>query len=321
MTDSLLLRVTRIRREAPEVLSFELCDRLGRELPAYEPGAHLDIDLPNGLRRSYSLLDDSRGQRCGVYSIAVRREASSRGASAWFHDAARVGATLRAGLPRSGFELADSSGHALLVAGGIGITPMLSMLAARTRLARSWELHYSYPTRRQAAFVGRLRELQACSGGLGRLALHASRERHSRLDVGALLKDLAPQAHAYCCGPAGLIDGFVAAAAGRAADTVHVERFQAEPSAAAGGFEVELARSGRRIPVAPGSSLLDALLDAGVGLNFSCTQGVCGTCRIGVLAGIPDHRDSCLTQDERDANDVVIACCSGARSASLVLDL
>ena len=321
MTDCLLLCVTEIRREAPEVLRFELRDRLGRELPAYEPGAHLDIDLPNGLRRSYSLLGDARGQRCGVYSIAVQRESASRGASAWFHDAARVGATLRAGLPCNGFDLADSPEHALFVAGGIGITPLLSMLAARTRLGRPWELHYSYATRRQAAFVDRLRDLQARSGGLGRVALHASRERKARLDVGALLKGLAPRAHVYCCGPASLIDAFVAAAAGRAADTVHVERFQAEHGAAAGGFEVELARSGRRIAVAPGSSRLDALLDAGLGLSFSCTQGVCGTCRIGVLAGIPDHRDSCLTQDERDANDVVIACCSGARSASLVLDL
>lgn len=321
MTDCLLLRLTQIRWEARDVLSFELRDSLGRELPAYRPGAHLDIDLPNGLRRSYSLLDDPGGRPCAAYSIAVQRESPGRGASAWLHDAVRVGSTLRAGLPRNDFELANSPRHALFVAGGIGITPMLSMLAARTRLGRSWELHYTFARQERAAFADRLRELQARSGGIGRVVLHASRESHTRLDVAALLAGLAPQEHAYCCGPASLVDAFVAAAAGRVADTVHVERFQAAQPAAERGFEVQLARSGRRIAVAPGSSLLDALLDAGVALNFSCTQGVCGTCRIGVLAGIPDHRDSCLTQPEKDANDVMIACCSGALSDSLVLDL
>lgn len=321
MSDSLTLVLTQIRLEAPDVLSFELRDARRQELPAYGPGAHLDLDLPGGLRRSYSLLDDACNLPCSHYAIAVKRESSSRGASAWLHDVARVGASLRASPPRNDFGLVDSAEHALFVAGGIGITPILPMLEARTRLGRSWALHYTFRTREDAAFVERLQDLEASSGGVGELRLHASRECGTRLDLSGLLQDLAPRAHAYCCGPAGLIDAFVQASSGRAAETVHVERFQSAQVAADGGFEVELARSGRRISVPAGSSILDVLLDAGIPMNFSCTQGVCGTCRVGVLAGRPDHRDSCLTQTERDANDVVIACCSGALSSRLVLDL
>ena len=321
MTDGLTLVLTQIRLEAPDVLSFELCDARRRELPAYGPGAHLDLDLPGGLRRSYSLLDDVGDAACSHYTIAVKREPSSRGASAWLHDVARVGAILHASTPRNDFDLIDSPESALFVAGGIGITPMLPMLAARTRQGRPWVLHYTFQTSESAAFVERLQALEASSVGAGELHLHASRERGTRLDLHRLLRALAPGAHAYCCGPTGLIDAFVRAASARGPETVHVERFQSAQAAADGGFEVELARSGRCIAVPTGSSMLDVLLDAGISMNFSCTQGVCGTCRVGVLAGRPDHRDSCLTQAEREANDVVIACCSGALSPRLVLDL
>lgn len=321
MTDCPSLLLTQIRWESQDVLSFELRRSDGGELPGYAAGAHIDVEVPGGLRRSYSLLDLPAARRGPRYRFAVKREPRSRGASAWFHERARVGMTLRVVDLRNDFPLADSVEHALFVAGGIGVTPMLPMLAERTRLGRSWELHYTVATQACAAFVRPLRALEAHSEGRGHLHLHASRELDARLDVPGLLAALPQRVHAYCCGPAGLIDAFLAAAAERPPHTVHIERFASAQDAAAGGFELQLARSGRRIAVAAGSSMLDALLDAGVPMNFSCTQGVCGTCRVGLLAGIPDHRDSCLTQAERDANHVVIACCSGARSPSLTLDL
>jgi vanillate O-demethylase ferredoxin subunit len=181
-------------------------------------------------------------------------------------------------------------------------------------------LHLAVRDRRSVPFAALLDQYARTDGG--RVLRYVSAEGCGRPDVQALVRSAAPDAHLYCCGPSGMIDAFVEAARHRSPATVHHERFAAaEAAATVGGFTVQLARDGRCLDVPPGKSILDVLLDAGLEVPYSCTQGVCGSCRLAVLEGTPDHRDSYLTDDERAANDALMPCCSGSLSQRLVVDL
>ena len=309
--------IRQIRLEAADIHAFELVAADGRPLPPAAPGAHVDLDLPGRLRRSYSLF----GGVAGSWNIAVKREAAGRGASAWLHDKARVGQVLQAHAPVNDFALDESAPASVLVAGGIGITPILAMVERLAALGRPWRLHHVARTEKHLAFRERLRALAAASGG--ELHLHVSADS-GRPDLRAIAAAAPAGAQLYACGPAAMLDDFVAAtaAAGIEPARCHVERFGATTApAAAGGFAVELARSGQVLQVPRGRSVLDVLLDHGVDVAYSCMQGICGSCRVGVRAGVPDHRDDCLGEDERASNAVMMVCCSGARSERLVLDL
>lgn len=302
--------VRQARLECEGVLSFELEAAGGGTLPGYTAGAHVDVALPGVGMRSYSLIDAPQAQpRC--WRIAVKKDAAGRGGSRWLHDQLRVGQLLQATAPANDFALAEDAAHSVLIAGGIGITPLVSMIGRLRELGRSWELHYA------ASSPGAMAFREQVAGNTTHYFSGAS-----RMDIAALLQGAAPVTHFYCCGPASMIDAFVAAGAGKDPGTIHFERFAATQAAATdGGFTLQLARAGRSLPVPAGKTILDVLLDAGVDVPYSCTQGVCGTCRIPVLGGEPDHRDDYLTDDERAANDCIIACRSGARSATLALDL
>jgi len=215
----------------------------------------------------------------------------------------------------------EDAPHSVFVAGGIGITPILAMLERLSALGRPWALHYVARTPRRMAFRERLLALAARGGG--RLVLHLSGEG-GRPALAGIVAAAPAGAHWYACGPNAMLDAFTAAAnaAGIDGDRVHVERFaSAAAPATDGGFAVELARDGRRFEVPAGKSVLDVLLDHGVDVPYSCMQGICGSCRVGVKAGEPEHRDECLGDDERAANTAMTVCCSGSRSALLVLDL
>ena len=313
--------IRQIRLEAEDIHSFELAAADGGLLPGFEAGAHVDLDLPGRLRRSYSLYGapGGHGQGCGGWHIAVKREAAGRGASAWLHEHARVGQVLQAYAPVNDFALVEGAPHSVFVAGGIGITPVLAMLERLAALGRPWQLHYAASTPRRMAFRERLQQLAARSGG--GLVLHISAEG-GRPALAGIVAAAPPGAHLYACGPGAMLDAFVAAAAAAGIDAgrVHVERFgSAAAPATDGGFTVELARDGRRFEIPAGRSVLDVLLDHGVEVPYSCMQGICGSCRVGVKAGEPEHRDECLGEAERAG--AMTVCCSGSRSALLVLDL
>ena len=314
---SLRLRLVRISYEAERVCSFEFEDVYGGLLPPATPGAHVDISLPSGLSRSYSLVGTGAALR--RYVVAVHHAPNSRGGSALMHETLRVGTILDVGRPRNNFPLVEDAPHSVLIAGGIGVTPLLSMVDRLIALGRSFELHYSARTEDSAAYRRRLLDLDRDD------QVHFHFDGGSPadfLDIGAICSAAPADAHLYCCGPTSMLESFTLATADRPESQVHLEHFSpAESAATDGGYVVALGRSGREFQIAPGTSILDTLLDDGLDLSYSCSEGTCGSCEVRVLEGIPDHRDSVLTPEERRANDRMMICCSGSKSGRIVLDL
>jgi ferredoxin-NADP reductase len=304
--------------EAEDIVSLELVAPDGAALPAFTAGAHIDLSLGKGLVRSYSLVNDPA--QTDRYVVAVNLDPASRGGSRCIHETLQAGQPVEVSAPRNHFPLVEDAPHVVLIAGGIGITPLLCMIRRLNALGRHWTLHYSARSRAKAAYLGALREL---AEPFGRLDFHFVNECGGRLpDLAALVGASPAGSHLYCCGPAPMLHAFEAAAAGRAAGTVHVEYFSAQQDAAtAGGFEVMLARSGRSLRIQPGESILDALLADGVDVGHACKEGVCGACQTRVLEGVPDHRDAYLSPREKSAGDSIMLCCSGCSSETLVLDL
>ena len=318
--DLLELRVARRRQEAADVCSLELVAPDKRLLPAFTPGAHVDVHLRGGLVRSYSLCDAPGEHR--RYRIAVLRETASRGGSAAVH-ALREGDVVAVGAPRNHFELSPDAGHHLLLAGGIGITPLLAMAHWLSRQRASFALHYSARSQDRAAFVGEVRE----SFGTRAHLYFDEDGPDRRLPLSDVLARCDATTHLYVCGPGAYIEWVLATAraAGWAEARLHREHFAApvRPSdnTDASAFEVQIASSGLVIRVPPDRSVADMLHASGIDLPLSCEQGICGTCVVRVLEGTPDHRDAFLTPAEWAANDRVTPCCSRARTPRLVLDL
>jgi tetrachlorobenzoquinone reductase len=313
------LRVKRISYEAESINSYELVSPAGGDLAPFTAGSHIDLHLSNGMVRSYSLVNGQHERH--RYVIAVNRDAGGRGGSRFVHDNVKAGDIVTVSHPRNNFALHEGTEPSVLIAGGIGITPLLSMIRQLETQRRPWELFYAARTRQAAAFLDELNGLR--SSARSNLHLDFDDDRAGRVfDLAAVIKKAPAAAHLYCCGPLPMLEAFEAATAGRPGDHVHVEYFQARKAPAAeGGFEVRLAKSNRTIAVKAGKTILDALLDAGIAANYACAQGVCGTCETRVIDGIPDHRDQFLSRDEQFANKTIMICCSGAKSPSLVLDL
>ncbi|MFT3812021.1 MAG: PDR/VanB family oxidoreductase [Acidovorax sp.] len=319
MTATLQALVHTLRYEAQDTISVDLRPVDGGEFPAFAPGSHIDLHLPNGLVRSYSLCNPSDERH--RYVVGVLRDRASRGGSRCVHESLRVGSTITIDAPRNHFALDESAAHTVLVAGGIGITPLLCMARRLKSLGRSFEMLYFARDRRSAAFLA---ELQA----LGMpLHLHFDAEAGGPPDLRALLARRAPDAgtHYYSCGPTLMLDAFEKFCAELGHANAHIERFAAvevkASSDARANYTVELKRSGRFLQVTPEKSLLDTLLDAGIDVDHSCCEGVCGSCETRVLAGTPDHRDSVLSPKEREKSKVMMVCVSGCKSETLVLDL
>jgi vanillate O-demethylase ferredoxin subunit len=287
---------------------FELRPVGGDQLPAYEAGAHIDVTLGNGLMRQYSLCCREPG--VGSYRIAVKREPQSRGGSAWLHDEAKVGMALQVGEPRNAFALAPEAGMHLLFAGGIGITPILSMAYALQRRGQPFQLYYFVRDAASAAFATELQNGELLPG-LNPEQTKASIRAH-------LAHHRAAGTHVYVCGPAPFMQTVAAEAANF---TVHQESFGAPLIDAESAFTLTLRRSGRQVQVAAGRTALACLQEAGVELDCSCEVGVCGTCRTAVLEGIPRHFDSVLSEEERQANNCFMPCVSRALTPTLVVDL
>ena len=313
------VRIKRISFEAESINSYELVAPAGGELASFTAGSHIDLHLPNGMIRSYSLVNDQSER--SRYVVAVNNDAASRGGSRFVHENWRAGDVITISHPRNNFALQENAAHSVLVAGGIGITPLLSMIRRLKALGRSWELFYAARTRVAAAFLDELHAVRCHVHS--NLHLNFDQEPSGcMLDLSAIIKDARPDAHLYCCGPVPMLEAFEAATQGRPAEQVHVEYFKArEKPAAEGGFQIKLARSNRTITVEAGNTILNALLDAGITANYACAEGVCGTCETRVIEGIPDHRDLFLGKEEQAANKTMMICCSGSKSRTLVLDL
>ena len=292
--------------ESDGVLSLEFVDPTGGDLPAWEPGAHLDVGV--GPREcQYSLCGDPADR--SRYRIGVLREERSRGGSEWVHTAARPGMRLPVSLPRNHFPLLDAREY-LFVGGGIGITPLLPMIAAAHARGASWRLVYGGRRRVSMAFTGELARYG------DRVTLWPQDER-GLIDLDGVLA-AAPDALVYCCGPEPLL------AAVESRRACRVERFAPKPVVTSGpatAFEVELKASGLTLTVPPDASILATLEAHGIMPMSSCQEGTCGTCETVVLDGVPDHRDSILDDEDRASGETMMICVSRSRTSRLVLDL
>lgn len=312
-------RATRVRVLSKQIVAEGICavtlgDVEGARLPDWTPGSHIDLMLPGGLVRQYSLCGDRRDAH--TYRIAVLREPASRGGSDLVHDELAVGTVLDIGGPRNNFRLVPGEHH-LFVAGGIGITPILAMIRAAEAMPGSWTLLYGGRTRSSMAFLEELVPF-------GDRVRIAPQDEEGLLDLQSAIADLPAGGKVYCCGPAPLLAAIEAACAELPPQTLHVERFVAEeqpPPARSTAFDVEIASTGACVTVHPGVAVLDALSEAGVRILASCRSGLCGTCETGVLSGTPDHRDSLLDDEERRRGDTMMVCVSRSTTDRLVLDV
>ena len=321
MNDSMLtVRVTRRTAEAVDIHTFELCDVDGKPLPPFSAGSHVDVHLPNGMTRQYSLCNDPTESH--RYLIGVLRDAGSRGGSTAMHDQVKEGAVLRISAPKNHFPLAHEAKRSVLVAGGIGVTPILCMAERLAIAGADFEMHYCTRSRERTAFHERIKG----SSFAGRVRFHFDDgDAAQKLDIAGLVASPQPGVHLYVCGPKGFMDAVLGAAraAGWPEAQIHYEFFNAEllPTGDEGAFDVKLASSGRTITVGKDQTVVDALAAAGVDVPTSCQQGVCGTCLTRVLEGVPDHKDLYLTPEEQAANDQFTPCCSRSKTPLLVLDL
>lgn len=313
-TGRLDLRVQSITYAARDTHLVALVRPDGGILPPVTPGSHLELHLGNGISRSYSLVhaDDNPA----VYVVGVKLDPKSRGGSRFIHEQLRVGSTLPVSEPRNHFPLLETAPHTVLIAGGIGITPIWCMAQRLLSIGASWELWYSARSREDMSFLAELRALGE------RVHLHFDDEAGGVLGLAAIVSAAPADAHFYCCGPGPMLDAYEEATSQRSSDYVHLERFAAKQVAAvSGGFIVSLARTGLDLEVPAGASILTVLEENGISVDASCREGICGCCEVAVLDGEVDHRDAVLTDKEKVANKSMMVCCSGAKSSRIVLDL
>jgi vanillate monooxygenase ferredoxin subunit len=314
------VRVARKQNEAEDICSFELVDIHGAALPAFSAGAHIDVHVPGGLTRQYSLCNDSAETH--RYQIAVLNDSASRGGSRAMHGQVTEGTVLEISLPKNHFPLASGANKSLLLAGGIGVTPILCMAERLAMAGADFDMHYSTRSRARTAFYDRIK----ASGFASKVQFHFDDgDAAQALNINELLATGAGDRHLYVCGPKGFMDAVLSAARASAwpESQLHYEFFSAEiaPSDSDAGFDIKLASSGRIIPVPKDQTVTQALSAAGIEVQTSCEQGVCGTCLTRVLEGTPDHKDLYLTPEEQAANDQFTPCCSRSKTKVLVLDL
>ncbi|MGX9670540.1 PDR/VanB family oxidoreductase [Mycobacterium sp. HM-7] len=313
------LVVRRRMTAADGVVTLELVDPEGHELPPWEPGAHIDLLLDEGLVRQYSLCGDPR--EAGTWRVGVLLDPNSRGGSQHVHERLREGSAIRVRGPRNNFPLVDSPKY-LFIAGGIGITPMKAMAESAERAGLDWTMLYLGRTRSAMAFQQELRDTFG-----DRVTIWADDERGGFFDLAAVLAEPADDMVIYSCGPEPLLAAVEKHCAHWPEGSLHVERFAAKtpsaekPADALDSYQVVCRQSGVTVEVSDGVPMLEVLEDAGVPIMSSCGEGVCGTCRTAVLEGIPDHRDSLLTDAERAAANVILPCVSHSRSEKLILDI
>lgn len=315
--DMISLKVISVREVAADIFEYRLAAPGGGPLPGFTPGAHLHVRVPSGGTRQYSLCNDPADRES--YVIAVKREDTGRGGSVSLIESTRQGDTVQVSTPRNDFKLDDDAGPVTLIAGGIGITPILSMARVLQREGRAFRMYYLTRNPELTAYATEIR----ASILSPYVTIHHDHGDPTRsLDMASILANPAEGAQIYCCGPTGLLKAVRAAAAHWARGSVRFEDFGATPARKAAGadtdgFWVTLEDTGERIHVSPEQTILQAMQEAGMDVTSSCEAGTCGTCRMRLLSGEVDHRDLVLFDDEMDDN--IIICCSRAKSAELVV--
>jgi ferredoxin-NADP reductase len=310
-----------MRYEADGIVSVEFRPASPEvDFPAFEAGSHIDLHLPNGLVRSYSLCNPATDRQ--RYVVGVLNDRKSRGGSRYVHQQLRVGMTLPISHPRNNFKLEEGAGRSVLVAGGIGVTPIWCMLQRLAAIGKPAELIYCARSRKESAFGEAIAALAAEKGIA--LTWHFDEEKGGPPDLAALLGGKGADSHYYCCGPTPMLDNFEKTCEQLGLANAHIERFAAvhvEAPSATQSYVVECARSGKTVEVPPGKSILDSLIDAGLNPDHSCKEGVCGACETKVLDGEVDHHDGILTKLERASNKTMMICVSGCKRGPLVLDI
>lgn len=321
---TLNVRVDDVRDEAHGVRSFSVSRLDGKPFDHYEPGAHIDVTGPSGVTRQYSLCGDPDHRDAHLF--AVKREDASRGGSRSLHDDVTVGSELTIGAPRNLFQLAPGASEHVLIAAGIGVTPLLSMAHRLLKQKQCFVLHYFARSAEHAAFLPLLSQAPFSD----HVRFHYGVER-TQLDT--VLAECVATAHEgthiYTCGPAPFMERVVAIGETRVgSDSIHLERFAAEPSSATNGeintldsFDVQIASSGETVRVDKHTTIVAALASIGIEVDTSCGEGVCGTCMVDVVSGAPEHRDHCLSKAERASGKVICCCVSRSASPLLVLAL
>ncbi|QHE85481.1 PDR/VanB family oxidoreductase [Hydrogenophaga sp. BPS33] len=308
-----------LKYEADDIISVDLRPAPDVIFPAFTAGSHIDLHLPNGMVRSYSISNNSQERH--RYVVGVLKDRASRGGSRCVHEQLRVGMRITISAPRNHFALHEDAKHSVLVAGGIGVTPVLCMARRLKDLGHSFEFLYFARSRKSAAFVAEIEALGVP------VTWHFDDEKGGPPDLRALLARREPAAseHYYACGPAVMLDNFEKTCAALGHTQAHIERFAAVEVAAAAdaktAFTVELRRSGQMFEVTPDTTLHKRLIEINADVPFSCEEGICGSCETKVLEGVPDHRDMVLTDAERATNKVMMVCVSGCKSERLVLDI
>lgn len=304
---------------AQDVVRLELEPLEGASLPSFTAGSHIDLVLGNGLTRQYSLCNAPGGD--GLYRIAVLREPTSRGGSQAVHDDLTEGATLQISPPRNLFDLNEAADSYLLVAGGIGITPILAMAYRLYAIGKPFSLHYCTRDPARAAFLDEL----TAAPFADLVHLHFDSDPTTGLSPDRALQDPSPGRHLYVCGPTGFMDFIIKRAAdqGWDGDQIHREYFASAPLATDQNrpFDLVIASTGQTLTVSADQTAAQVLEAAGVFVPLSCEQGICGTCLTPVLSGRPDHRDLFQTDEEKQTNLLFTPCCSRALTPSLTLDL
>ena len=318
-SSTIAVRVARKSTEAIDICSLELVALDGAALPAFSAGSHIDVQLPGGITRQYSLCNNGESHR---YVVSVLRDPASRGGSQAVHDQVAEGDTLTISAPRNHFALAHDAKQHLLLAGGIGVTPILCMAERLAVTGGDFHMHYCTRSKERTAFLQHITDAAYAE----RVVFHFDDGGATqKLDLAATLATPRDGVHLYVCGPKGFMDAVLATARaqGWPEAQLHYEFFAGVVVASDddASFEVQLASSGKVVRVPLGKTVVKALEEAGVEVQVSCEQGVCGTCLTRVLEGIPDHKDMYLTPEEQAANDQFLPCCSRAKSARLVLDL
>ncbi len=312
------VKIARRVDEAEGIISLELVAADGGALPAFEAGSHIEVDVTPDLIRHYSLANDPRETH--RYLLGVLLDPKSRGGSAEVHRSFTVGRTIQIKSPRNNFPLLETAERSILLAGGIGITPMMAMAHRLAALQADFTLHYCTRSRRRTAFLAALRQAAFAD----RVVLHFDDEADAqKLNLPAVLGGPAPGKHVYICGPEGFINFAVTGAktAGFAAANIHIEYFSTTVDVSGDSFTVRARRSGITCVIPAGKPISTVLIEHGVDVPLSCEQGVCGTCLTNVIEGIPDHRDYYLTDKEKAANQQMTLCCSRSKTPLLVLDI
>ncbi|WP_256832272.1 PDR/VanB family oxidoreductase [Pseudomonas sp. Pse1] len=312
------VRIADRKCEAHNIFSFELVSASGEALPPFSAGSHIDVHLPNGLIRQYSLFNSSQADHS--YKIAVLLAPEGRGGSSAMHQL-QIGQELKISQPRNLFPLSHEARRTLLFAGGIGITPILSMAERLSQIGTEFELHYYSRSSEHAAFA---EQLKNCSFS-DRVNLYFDSEPDTKPDLASMLANRALDEHLFVCGPTGFMDFVLdtARTAGWGEARLHREYFanEAADTDSNQAFEITIASTQQVFNVPAERSILQVLMENDIEIPYSCEQGVCGTCLVRVLEGTPDHRDLYLSASERSANDQILTCCSRAHGKKLVLDI